>query len=78
MIARVRAVARFWYEFIIGDDWRVAVGVVAALAVTTVLAGRTTLPLWWVVVGTVAVLLPWTIGRAVYKTRVRAPSSSSA
>ena len=23
---------RFWYDFIVGDDWRVAVGVVLALA----------------------------------------------
>lgn len=28
----VRNFARFWYDFIIGEDWRVAAGVVAALA----------------------------------------------
>ena len=33
----VRAFGRFWYEFIIGDDWRVAAGVVAVLALGAVL-----------------------------------------
>jgi hypothetical protein len=27
------AFARFWYEFIVGDDWRIAAGVVGVLAV---------------------------------------------
>jgi hypothetical protein len=38
----VRSFARFWYDFIIGDDWRVAAGVVAALAlgVGLVVSGR--------------------------------------
>jgi hypothetical protein len=30
----VCAFGRFWYEFIVGDDWKIAVGVVIALAVT--------------------------------------------
>jgi hypothetical protein len=28
----VRAFGRFWYDFIVGDDWRIAVGVVLVLA----------------------------------------------
>lgn len=31
---------RFWYDFVVGDDWRVAAAVVAALALTVVLAGQ--------------------------------------
>lgn len=35
MIARfLRAFGQFWYDFIIGDDWKIAVGVVVALAIT--------------------------------------------
>ena len=30
--ARLRAFGAFWYDFVIGDDWLVAAGVVAALA----------------------------------------------
>ncbi len=26
------AFGRFWYDFVIGDDWRIAAGVVAVLA----------------------------------------------
>jgi hypothetical protein len=28
----VRGFGRFWYDFIVGDDWRIAAGVVAVLA----------------------------------------------
>jgi hypothetical protein len=28
--------ARFWYEFIVGDDWRIAAGVVLVLALGAV------------------------------------------
>jgi len=29
---------RFWYDFIVGDDWTVALGVVLALVLTALLA----------------------------------------
>jgi hypothetical protein len=29
----MKAFARFWYDFIIGDDWKIAAAVVAALVV---------------------------------------------
>lgn len=47
---------RFWYDFIVGDDWRIALGVVAAIAVT-VLAAHNDLHLWWLLPLAVAVLL---------------------
>ena len=28
----LRGVGRFWYDFVVGDDWRIAVGVVLVLA----------------------------------------------
>jgi hypothetical protein len=43
----VIAFLRFWYDFIVGDDWRVAVGVVAAIGVTAILAGAN-VSAWWV------------------------------
>jgi hypothetical protein len=33
----VRAFARFWWDFVIGDDWRIAAGVVLVLACGAVL-----------------------------------------
>lgn len=32
----VAGFARFWYEFIVGDDWRIAAGVVLVLALGAV------------------------------------------
>ena len=31
-MAFVRGFLRFWYDFIVGDDWRIALGVVLVLA----------------------------------------------
>jgi hypothetical protein len=33
----VRGFLRFWYDFVIGDDWRIALGVVLVLAAGGVL-----------------------------------------
>ena len=33
----VRAFGRFWYVFVIGDDWRIAAGVAAVLGVGALL-----------------------------------------
>lgn len=36
----------FWYDFIVGDDWTIAVAVVIALFITRLLV-RTGAPVWW-------------------------------
>ncbi|MGI8577695.1 MAG: hypothetical protein ACR2KG_07205 [Nocardioidaceae bacterium] len=64
MIARIRAFGAFWYDFVVGDDWRVAVGVVAALIVTFGLS-RTSVPTWWVLPLAVVLLLPLSLWRVV-------------
>ena len=47
---------RFWYDFIVGDDWRVAVGVISAMALTAVLAGGGTSSWWLMPVAVVAIM----------------------
>jgi hypothetical protein len=37
---------RFWWDFVVGDDWRVAAGVVLAVAVTAALA-HSGVAAWW-------------------------------
>jgi hypothetical protein len=32
----MKAFGEFWYEFIVGDDWKIAVSVVAALTILAV------------------------------------------
>lgn len=61
---RLRAFGHFWYDFVIGDDWRVAAAVVVALFLTWVVS-RTASSAWWVTPAIFAVLLPLSLWRAV-------------
>lgn len=63
MTSRLKAFAAFWYDFVVGDDWRVAVGVVVALAATYGVS-RTSVAAWWLVPLAVALLLPFSLWRA--------------
>ena len=63
MGTRVRAFAAFWYDFVIGDDWLVAAGVVISLAITYALS-RTAVPAWWLVPLALVLLLPLSLWRA--------------
>lgn len=76
MTGKLKAFGVFWYDFIIGDDWRVAVGVVLALAITAVLC-RANVSCWWVVPAAVALLLPGTVWRATRASCTRDPSATS-
>ena len=67
MLAKLRAFGAFWYDFVIGDDWRVAVGVIAALAVTYVVA-RSTPGVWWILPMAVVILLPMSLWRATRRS----------
>jgi uncharacterized membrane protein HdeD (DUF308 family) len=40
-VRAVRGFLRFWWEFVIGDDWRIAAGVAAVLAGAAVLVSQT-------------------------------------
>jgi len=46
MTAWIRSCARFWYGFVVGDDWRIAAGVAAGLGVTYGVS-RLGAPAWW-------------------------------
>ncbi len=60
----IRRVFVFWYDFVVGDDWRVAVAVAAALALTYGIS-RTGVAAWWVLPTTVLIVLPVSLRRAV-------------
>ena len=64
---RIRAFCAFAYDFVIGDDWWVAAGVAAALAVTYALSHASGIAAWWLVPVALAVLLPVSLFRAVRK-----------
>jgi len=67
---RLRSFAHFWYDFVVGDDWRVAAGVVLALAATYGVS-RTSVPAWWLVPAAVMVILPFSLWREVRRGRNR-------
>jgi hypothetical protein len=69
MIRRLRAFGVFWYDFIVGDDWRVAVGVILAFALTYRFGSATDTSLWWIVPAAVVVLLPVSIHRVTRRPR---------
>ena len=61
---RLRAFGAFWYDFVIGDDWLVAVGVVVGLLATWGLS-KAGVPAWWLLPVLVAVLLTLSLRRAI-------------
>ena len=73
MIKRLRQFGAFWYDFVIGDDWRVAAGVVLALAATYGLH-RADVTSWWVLPAAVVLLLPYSLWRA---TKPKRPDAES-
>jgi hypothetical protein len=66
MTSRVRGFLAFCYDFVVGDDWLIAAGVVISLAVTYLLS-RTAVPAWWLLPLVLAVLLPLSLWRATRK-----------
>ena len=62
---RIEALLRFLWDFVVGDDWRIAVAVAIALGVTALVAG-TTVSAWWILPAIVAVLLGYSLRRAAH------------
>ncbi len=63
LVSGLRSFALFWWDFIVGDDWRIAAGVVLALAGTAAIA-TTSVPAWWLLPVAVAALLAVSLWRA--------------
>jgi hypothetical protein len=57
-MSRIAAFGRFWWDFVVGDDWVAAAGVVVGLALTAALEA------WWVLPLAVAVVLVVSLARA--------------
>jgi hypothetical protein len=63
-MTRLRAFALGAWDFIVGDDWRTAVGVVIALGVTALVASAS-IAAWWIAPVMVLALLMLSLRRAV-------------
>ena len=62
-MSRVRAFGRFWYDFVVGDDWRLAAGALVALTLAGIVA-HADKSAWWIVPLVVSVLLSVSVLRA--------------
>jgi hypothetical protein len=66
-VKRLKAIGAFWYDFVIGDDWRVAVVVVVALAASALLCHAAGVNAWWLLPASVFAALGWSLRRATGK-----------
>jgi hypothetical protein len=57
-MSRIVAFGRFWWDFVVGDDWVAAAGVIAGLGLTAALAA------WWLLPIAVAIVLTTSVLRA--------------
>jgi hypothetical protein len=58
----LRSFGRFWWDFVVGDDWRVAVALAAALALTWLLEHEG-VSAWWLLPPSVALILAESVRR---------------
>jgi hypothetical protein len=61
-MSRLRGFGRFWYDFVVGDDWRLALSSGTALAVCGLLS-RLDITSWWLVPAVVVTTLTFTLVR---------------
>jgi hypothetical protein len=62
-MTRLEAFVRGAWEFIVGDDWLTALGIVLALGLTALLAAAS-VAAWWVMPPAVVALLALSVWRA--------------
>jgi hypothetical protein len=60
----VRSFGRFWWDFIVGDDWRVAAGVAVGLGLTSLLTHKD-VNAWWLLPVVIVVVLGESLRRAI-------------
>jgi len=58
----LKAFARFWWDFIVGDDWTVAAGGAVALALVAILVDHG-IDAWWLLPLAVALLTGLSVWR---------------
>jgi hypothetical protein len=62
-MSRVAAFGRFWWSFVIGDDWLAAAGIVLAIGVTAAVAAEG-IAAWWLLPAATVVVLYLSLRRA--------------
>lgn len=63
-MSRIAAFGRFWWDFVVGDDWLTAASIVVAIGVAAALAAAG-VAAWWVLPVGVALVLYISLRRAI-------------
>jgi hypothetical protein len=67
----LRSFGHFLWDFVVGDDWVPAAGVVVVLGLTAVVVHGGGTNAWWLVPPAVVALLVVTVGRAIPRSELR-------
>jgi hypothetical protein len=69
MMKFIGSFLRFWYHFIIGDDYRIALGVIIGFGGSAALVHREHVQLWWLIPVLIAVMLSLSLWLEVHRRR---------
>ncbi len=72
MLRYIKAFLLFWYDFIVGDDWVIALGVAFTLSATYWLV-QNHHNVWWVLPVAVVLLLAISLGREAQRASADTP-----
>jgi hypothetical protein len=61
---QLKSFGLFWWDFVVGDDWRMAAGVIVLLGVASFIAHRG-VPTWWLPPLGVIAVLTYSLSRVV-------------
>jgi hypothetical protein len=75
-VGRLRQFGRFWYDFLIGDDWVAAAGVAIALGITALVSPQHN-P-WWFLPVAIAGVLVVSVRRGARRVSAALPPASPA
>jgi hypothetical protein len=67
-MSRISAFGRFWWNFVVGDDWRAAAGVALGIGITAAIAAGG-IAAWWFLPLAVAVVLWLSLRREAASSR---------
>ena len=64
MMRALKSFGKFWYDFVIGDDWHIAAIVAATLAITALLVHAAGVNTWWLLPLAAFAALAWSLHHA--------------
>jgi hypothetical protein len=63
-VSGIAAFGRFWWDFVVGDDWLAAAGIAVAICATAAIASSS-VGAWWLLPPAVMIVLYASLRRAI-------------